>query len=107
VRLQLSQCTIRPWTENDAPSLQRHANNRRVSMHLRDRFPFPYEMEQAQTFLGRIVTQQTPTVWAIEVGGEAIGGIGIEPDTDVERVSGRWATGSAKPSGDAALRPKR
>ena len=93
MHLTLSQCTIRPWAETDAPALQRHANNRRVSMHLRDRFPFPYEMEQAQTFLGRIVTQATPTVWAIEVGGEAIGGIGIEPDTDVERVSaevGYW-----------------
>ena len=62
-------------------------------MHLRDRFPFPYEMEQAQVFLGRIVKQSPQTVWAIEVGGEAIGGIGIEPDTDVERVSaevGYW-----------------
>jgi RimJ/RimL family protein N-acetyltransferase len=62
-------------------------------MHLRDRFPFPYEMEQAQAFLGRIVQQSPPTVWAIEIGGEAVGGIGIELDTDVERVSaevGYW-----------------
>lgn len=93
MRLQLSHGTIRPWTESDAASLQRHANNRRVSMHLRDRFPFPYELEQAQAFLGRIVTLSPPTVWAIEVGGEAVGGIGIELDTDVERVSaevGYW-----------------
>jgi len=93
MRLCLQSCIIRPWTESDAPSLQRHANNRRVSMHLRDRFPFPYEMEQAQTFLGRIVKQSPPTVWAIEIGGEAAGGIGIEPGTDVERVSaevGYW-----------------
>jgi ribosomal-protein-alanine N-acetyltransferase len=93
VRLQLSKCTIRPWTESDAASLARHANNRHVSMHLRDRFPFPYELEQAQAFLGRITTQSPPTVWAIEVDGEAIGGIGIEPGTDVERVSaeiGYW-----------------
>ena len=47
-------CTIRPWAETDADSLQRHANNRHVSMHLRDRFPFPYEIEQARTFLGWI-----------------------------------------------------
>jgi RimJ/RimL family protein N-acetyltransferase len=93
VRLPLSLCTIRPWAETDADSLQRHANNRHVSMHLRDRFPFPYEMEQARTFLGWIAKQPSPTVWAIEVNGEAIGGIGIELHTDVERVSaeiGYW-----------------
>jgi len=93
VRLPLSLCTIRPWTETDADSLQRHANNRHVSIHLRDRFPFPYEMEQARTFLGWIAMQPSPTVWAIEVNGEAVGGIGIELHTDVERVSaeiGYW-----------------
>jgi len=93
VRLQLASCTIRPWAESDAASLQRHANNRNVSMHLRDRFPFPYEMEQARTFLGWLAKQPSPTVWAIEVAGEASGGIGIEQHTDVERVSaeiGYW-----------------
>ena len=93
MRLPLSLCTIRPWAETDADSLQRHANNRHVSMHLRDRFPFPYEIEQARTFLGWIAKQPSPTVWAIEVNGEAIGGIGIELHTDVERVSaeiGYW-----------------
>ena len=93
MRLPLSLCTIRPWTETDADSLQRHANNRHVSIHLRDRFPFPYEMEQARTFLGWIAMQPSPTVWAIEVNGEAVGGIGIELHTDVERVSaeiGYW-----------------
>ena len=93
MHLQLSLCTIRPWRENDADSLQRHANNRLVSMHLRDRFPFPYEREQARTFLGWITKQHSPTAWAIEVGGEAAGGIGIEMHGDVERVSaeiGYW-----------------
>jgi [ribosomal protein S5]-alanine N-acetyltransferase len=93
LRLNLHSCIIRPWTESDAASLQRHANNRHVSMHLRDRFPFPYGIEQAQTFLGWLVNQPIPTVWAIDVAGEAIGAIGIELHTDVERVSaeiGYW-----------------
>ena len=93
MRLSLSKCIVRPWAEADAASLQRHANNRNVSMHLRDRFPYPYEMEAARTFLGWIARQASPTVWAIEVDGEAAGGIGIELHTDVERVSaeiGYW-----------------
>ena len=50
-------------------------------------------MEHATTFLGWTVKQHAPTVWAIEVEGEAAGGIGIELHTDVERVSaeiGYW-----------------
>ena len=62
-------------------------------MHLRDRFPYPYGIEAARTFLGWIARQPSPTVWAIEVDGEASGGIGIELHSDVERVSaeiGYW-----------------
>ena len=93
MRLQLPSSIIRPWTDADADALHRHANNRNVSKHLRDRFPYPYGLEQARTFLGWIAAQQAPTVWAIEVDGEASGGIGIELHGDVERVSaeiGYW-----------------
>ena len=93
MHLELTTCTIRPWREADAASLQRHANNSRVSMHLRDRFPFPYELEHARTFLSWVTQQPEPSVWAIEANGEAAGGIGLERHTDVERVSaeiGYW-----------------
>jgi ribosomal-protein-alanine N-acetyltransferase len=93
VHLQLSLGTVRPWSKEDAESLQRYADNRNVSVQLRDRFPFPYKIEQARTFLAWIATQPQPTVWAIEVAGEAAGGIGIELHSDVERVSaeiGYW-----------------
>ena len=62
-------------------------------MHLRDRFPFPYEEQHARAFLSWMAQQTTPTVWAIEVNGEASGGIGVELHSDVERVSaeiGYW-----------------
>jgi ribosomal-protein-alanine N-acetyltransferase len=93
MHLQLGSCTIRSWQVSDAESLQRHADNRNVSKQLRDRFPFPYGIEQARLFIDFIARQATPTVWAIDVDGEAVGGIGIELDTDVERVSaeiGYW-----------------
>jgi [ribosomal protein S5]-alanine N-acetyltransferase len=93
VRLELPRCIVRPWTSGDAESLHRHANNRNVSINLRDRFPFPYELENARTFLAWITAQPSPTAWAIEVNGEAAGGIGIELQSDVERVSaeiGYW-----------------
>ena len=93
MRLELPQCIVRPWADTDVASLHRHANNRKVSIHLRDRFPFPYELEHARTFLSWLAKQPSPTVWAIEVNGEAVGGIGVELHSDVERVSaeiGYW-----------------
>ena len=93
MNLELPTCSIRPWELTDAESLQRHANNREVSRQLRDRFPFPYELDQAKQFVGWITKQQAPTVWAIDVKREAVGGIGIELHSDVERVSaeiGYW-----------------
>ena len=93
MHLKLTTCNIRPWALADAESLQRHADDRDVSKHLRDRFPHPYSLEQARTFLSWIARQPSPTVWAIDVGGEAVGGIGIELHSDVERVSaeiGYW-----------------
>ena len=93
MHLELKTCSIRPWAADDAESLQRNANNREVSRQLRDRFPFPYELEQARNFLAWITKQPSPTVWAIDVKREAVGGIGIEMHSDVERVSaeiGYW-----------------
>jgi ribosomal-protein-alanine N-acetyltransferase len=93
VRLTLSACIVRPWAESDAASLQRHADNRNVSIHLRDRFPYPYSIEAARAFLGWVTKQPVPTVWAIDVAHEAVGAIGIELHTDVERASaeiGYW-----------------
>ena len=93
MRLELTRCTVRPWALADLDALVVHANNRQVSMHLRDRFPFPYERDHARGFLEWITQQAAPRVWALEVDGEAAGGIGIELHNDVERVSaeiGYW-----------------
>ncbi len=62
-------------------------------MNLRDRFPHPYLEEHGRGFLEHLSRQPPTTIWAIEVDGEAAGGIGIEMQHDVERVSaeiGYW-----------------
>jgi ribosomal-protein-alanine N-acetyltransferase len=86
-------CVVRDWSTGDLESLVRHANNRNIWINLRDRFPHPYLEEHGRKFLDHITAQTPSTVWAIEVDGEAAGGIGIERLTDVERVSaeiGYW-----------------
>jgi RimJ/RimL family protein N-acetyltransferase len=93
VELTLDRCRIRSWRESDAPSLALHANNRRVWINLRDRFPHPYTLDDARTFI-RAARAHTPeTFFAIAVEGTAGGGIGFTLHEDVERVSaeiGYW-----------------
>lgn len=78
---------------SDTASLVRHANNINVAKQLRDRFPYPYTARAAREFLERIVGVYPQTNLAIEVHGDAAGGIGFVPGTDVERYSaeiGYW-----------------
>ena len=87
------RCTVRTFRPDDAPSLARHGNDRRIWLNLRDRFPHPYLEEHARSYLAFVSTQTQPTSFAIDVAGEAVGGISLHPGTDVERIGaeiGYW-----------------
>lgn len=86
---ELSQAELRPWRAEDAPSLQRHANSEAVARNLRDAFPHPYTLADAERF----IAAAPPTYACIAIAGEAVGGIGLTPGHDVERFSaelGYW-----------------
>ena len=91
--LALEQCEVRSWQHDDLASLVQHANNRNVWINLRDRFPQPYTARDGREFLRTSLTQRPETLFAIAVGGQAVGGIGFMMMPDVERVSaevGYW-----------------
>jgi RimJ/RimL family protein N-acetyltransferase len=93
VHLSLGNCVVRRWRAEDLHSLVRHANNRKVWINLRDRFPYPYTDADGRDFLASVAGRGDRTVWAIEIDGQAAGGIGIVTLTDVERISaeiGYW-----------------
>ena len=93
MHLSLGSCIIRNWAADDLQSLVKHANNRNIWINLRDRFPHPYTETHGRDFLSRVAHQHPARVWAIEVDGEAAGGIGVVQLTDVERISaeiGYW-----------------
>jgi [ribosomal protein S5]-alanine N-acetyltransferase len=93
MQLKLKQCTIRPWRLDDAESLVRHANNRKIWLSLRDKFPHPYTSEDARKFLEGTVKFEPITDFCIEVNGAAVGGIGIHLGIDVHRQTaelGYW-----------------
>jgi RimJ/RimL family protein N-acetyltransferase len=85
MRLVLKRCTIRAWRLNDAESLAKHANNRKVWLALRDLFPHPYTADDANKFLQNATAAEPTTNFCIEVDGAAVGGIGIHLGRDVHR----------------------
>ena len=84
---------LRPWRESDAESLVRHANDRRIWRNMRDLFPHPYTDDSARRFLSMAIADHADSFLAIEVDGQAVGGIGYTLHTDIERISseiGYW-----------------
>jgi RimJ/RimL family protein N-acetyltransferase len=87
LELVLTHAVIRSWHLRDIPSLVRHANNRRVWRNLRDRFPHPYTASDGDRWI-RQATQAVPqTHFAIAIGDQAVGGIGLDLQVDVFRRS--------------------
>ena len=84
---------MRSWRAGDAASLAQQANNRRIWLNLRDQFPHPYTRRDAVAFLTHARRMQPETFFALDIDGEAVGGIGYLLQRDVERVSaeiGYW-----------------
>ncbi|HEV2827579.1 MAG TPA: hypothetical protein VGW76_08220, partial [Pyrinomonadaceae bacterium] len=74
--LQCGPAAVRSWRHGDEETIPFHANNRKVWLNLRDRFPHPYTRLDAEQWI-QFITQVTPeTNFAIDVDGEAVGGIG-------------------------------
>ncbi|MBX3025493.1 GNAT family N-acetyltransferase [bacterium] len=93
MRLDLGDYCVRPFTADDAAAIARYANNRAVWITLRDRFPHPYTLADAAAFLAAATAQQPAADFAIASQREAIGGIGLQRQSDVHRLSaeiGYW-----------------
>src|SRR6266571_1458161 len=91
--LTLQTCNVRSWRISDVPSLVAHANNPRIAMTLRDRFPHPYTTKDARAFIHATREMEPEGRFAITIGEDAVGGIGFHQQPDIERVSaeiGYW-----------------
>jgi RimJ/RimL family protein N-acetyltransferase len=93
MRLLLGVCDVRSWRPGDAAALVEYANNRKVWLNLRDRFPHPYTARDARAFLKSVLGARPETSFAIAVEDVAIGAIAFHVQSDVERVGaeiGYW-----------------
>ncbi len=85
--------TLRTWNLNDCASLAKHANNIKIWNNVRDLFPHPYSIADAEEFIGMVLSRPSPQEFAIEVDGQAVGGLGFVPGSDIERLNaevGYW-----------------
>jgi RimJ/RimL family protein N-acetyltransferase len=83
LQIRIPGALLRPWQTADAPSLARYADNPRIAACLRDAFPSPYTADDAHRFIAMATGPSCNMFLAIEVQGEAAGGIGIHPLDDV------------------------
>jgi ribosomal-protein-alanine N-acetyltransferase len=89
----LSQCILREWKRQDAPALAKHANNPKIAGNLRDGFPYPYTLKNAEKWISDVAFIGPHIILAIDIGNEAVGGIGIFFKEDVYRKNaeiGYW-----------------
>jgi ribosomal-protein-alanine N-acetyltransferase len=93
ILLSAPSCRVRTFVPEDASSLARNGNNRSIWLNLRDRFPHPYTEKHAAWYIDFIQTKPGYPSFAIEVDGQAVGGVSLRPGEDVERIGaeiGYW-----------------
>ncbi len=91
--LEFGEYMIRDLSLADAASISRHADNPGIARALRDLFPSPYSLSDAEEFIAKFSATDPRTVFAIASKTEAFGVIGFFPGQDVYRFSaeiGYW-----------------
>jgi RimJ/RimL family protein N-acetyltransferase len=84
---------LRPFLPSDVDSVVRYANNPKVANNLTDQFPHPYNETHAMAFIEKATAPELNTILAITIDQEAVGGIGLHPQTDIYRKNaelGYW-----------------
>lgn len=93
MEIKLHCCTLRGWRVGDETSLAQHANNYKIWRNVRDRFPHPYTLEDAQRWIEHASGEEPQTNFAIVVDRLAVGGVGLVFHDDIYHRSaeiGYW-----------------
>ncbi len=89
--------TLRPWRITDLDSLVKHANNFKIAKNMTDQFPFPYTISKGKVFIDFVSSVNPPNILAIDIAGEAVGAVGIHPQSDIQKMNaemGYWLSES-------------
>lgn len=84
--LRLSKCVIRPYYDDDAQVSAKEANNAKIARYMRNAFPHPYTIKDAEGWIAFTKASSPLLDFAIcrPDTQVLIGGIGLKPRTDIE-----------------------
>jgi len=73
------QYKLRKWQKNDSESVAKYANNKNIADNLRNVFPNPYTLKDAEWYVNSCCDSDEKTQYcrAIEVDNKAVGSIGV------------------------------
>ena len=76
---------LRPWRREDAADVAKYADNEKIARNLRDAFPHPYTLTDAEYFVNSCLeaAQNRQLFRAIEIDGHAVGSISLCLGSDV------------------------
>jgi RimJ/RimL family protein N-acetyltransferase len=81
------QVFIRPWRKEDAAPLTSIANNKKIWLNVRDRFPHPYTVNDAIQWIGYNSDIKPVQTFAVVYKGQIAGSVGVLMKEDVYRKS--------------------
>jgi [ribosomal protein S5]-alanine N-acetyltransferase len=87
MNLRSGEVELRPFTLGDIPRMAELANNELISQNLRDGFPHPYMVADAESFFEKYENHTSIILFAITYQEEYVGNISLLPGTDVYRKS--------------------
>lgn len=90
---------LRKWQKEDVKDVFRYADNPRIAENLRNLFPYPYTMQDAEGYVYSCAenTEERQICRAIEVNHEVVGSIGIFLGSDVYEKSAELGYWLAEP----------
>jgi len=77
------EIVLRRWALSDLDNMVKYANNFNIAKYLTNQFPHPYTYEDGKNYIEMVMMDDPLKVFAIEVDGEAVGSIGIFPQSDI------------------------
>lgn len=83
MKLETDNIILRPWQPGDEQALVKHGNNFKIWQNLRDTFPHPYTLPDAEHWVRTANEDPKNVNLAIITEGEAVGGIGFIIQEDV------------------------
>ena len=89
--------TLRPFSISDLENLVKYANNYNIAKFLTNQFPHPYTEEDGRKFISSVANSDPVNIFAIEVNGEAVGSIGIFPQSDIHEKNAEMGYWLAEP----------